>query len=98
LRAVGLLEGTSFLVLLFIAMPLKYAVGMPLAVKLTGWAHGVLFILYLLVLGHTASVLRWSLLRVGAALMAALLPFGPFVLDARLRRDTEEAARDRAAG
>jgi integral membrane protein len=91
LRAVGLLEGASFLVLLFIAMPLKYAAGMPLAVKLVGWAHGVLFMAYLLVLGHTASALRWSLLRVGAAIIAALLPFGPFVLDARLRRDMEKA-------
>jgi integral membrane protein len=88
LRAVGLLEGTSFLVLLFIAMPLKYAAGMPLAVKLAGWAHGVLFMIYLLVLGHSASTLRWPLMRVGAAFMAGLLPFGPFVLDARLRRDT----------
>jgi integral membrane protein len=89
LRAVGLLEGASFLVLLFIAMPLKYAAGMPLAVKLVGWAHGLLFVSYLLVLGHTASTLRWPAVRVGGAFIAALLPFGPFVLDARLRRDME---------
>ncbi len=91
LRAVGLLEGASFLVLLFIAMPLKYAAGMPLAVKFVGWAHGLLFMGYLLVLGHTASALRWPLLRVGGALIAALLPFGPFVLDARLRREMEKS-------
>jgi integral membrane protein len=91
LRAVGLLEGASFLVLLFIAMPLKYAAGMPMAVKLVGWAHGVLFMSYLLVLGHTASALRWPLMRVGGALIAALLPFGPFVLDTRLRREMDGA-------
>ncbi|HYI01261.1 DUF3817 domain-containing protein [Hyalangium sp.] len=87
LRAVGLLEGTSFLVLLFIAMPLKYFAGMPLAVKAGGWAHGVLFILYLLVLGHAATAHRWSLLRVGAGFIASLLPFGPFVFDVWLRRE-----------
>lgn len=91
LRAVGLLEGASFLVLLFIAMPLKYAAGMPLAVKFVGWAHGLLFMGYLLVLGHTASALRWPLMRVAGALIAALLPFGPFVLDARLRREMEKS-------
>ena len=46
LRLAGITEGISFLVLLFIAMPLKYWAGMPLAVKYTGWAHGVLFVLY----------------------------------------------------
>lgn len=91
LRAVGLLEGASFLVLLFIAMPLKYMAGMPMAVKLVGWAHGVLFVLYLAILGQTAIALRWSLLRVGAALLASLLPFGPFVLDVWLRREEQAA-------
>ncbi len=90
LRAVGLLEGASFLVLLFIAMPLKYMAGMPMAVKLVGWAHGVLFMLYLLVLGQAARTLRWSALRVGAAFLASLVPFGPFVLDVRLRREEQE--------
>jgi integral membrane protein len=91
LRAIGLLEGASFLVLLFIAMPLKYFAGMPLAVKIVGWAHGLLFMGYLLVLSHTASALRWPLMRVGGAFIAALLPFGPFVLDARLRREMDKS-------
>jgi integral membrane protein len=87
LRAVGLLEGTSFLVLLFIAMPLKYFAGMPLAVKLVGWAHGLLFMLYLLALGQTATSRQWPLLRVGAGFIASLVPFGPFVFDVWLRRE-----------
>src|SRR5690349_20635048 len=47
-RAIALLEGLSFVLLLFIAMPLKYLAGMPLGVKMVGWAHGMLFVLYLL--------------------------------------------------
>ena len=46
LRFVGLLEGVSLLVLLGIAMPLKYLANQPDAVKLVGWAHGVLFVLF----------------------------------------------------
>jgi integral membrane protein len=95
LRAVGLLEGTSFLVLLFIAMPLKYFAGMPLAVKLVGWAHGLLFMLYLLTLGHTASSRRWPLLRVGAGFLASVVPFGPFVFDVWLRREELLPAEER---
>jgi integral membrane protein len=95
LRAVGLLEGTSFLVLLFIAMPLKYFAGMPLAVKLVGWAHGVLFVLYLLALGHAASSRQWPLLRVGAGFIASLVPFGPFIFDVWLRREEPLAAEER---
>lgn len=44
---ISMAEGTSFLVLLLIAMPLKYMANMPLMVKYVGWVHGVLFILYI---------------------------------------------------
>ncbi|WNG40394.1 DUF3817 domain-containing protein [Archangium violaceum] len=91
LRAVALLEGVSFVVLLFIAMPLKYLAGMPLAVKLVGWAHGLLFVLFILALAEAAVTHRWSLLRVVGAFIASLLPFGTFVLDARLRREEQAA-------
>jgi integral membrane protein len=46
-RTIGYAEGISLLVLLGIAMPLKYLAGYPLAVKYTGWAHGLLFVAYL---------------------------------------------------
>lgn len=97
LRAVALLEGVSFLVLLFIAMPLKYLAGMPLAVKLVGWAHGLLFVLFILALAETAAALRWSLLRVVGAFIASLLPFGTFVLDARLRREEQTVVEPAAS-
>ena len=91
-RAIALLEGLSFVLLLFIAMPLKYLAGMPLAVKIVGMAHGVLFVAYLPALLEVAFTHRWSLLRVVAAFGASLVPFGTFVFDARLRREEEVMA------
>ncbi|NMO13990.1 DUF3817 domain-containing protein [Pyxidicoccus fallax] len=88
-RAVALAEGLSFVVLLFIAMPLKYGAGMPLAVKYVGWAHGLLFVLYLFALMEAAIACRWSLVRAVGAFIASLVPFGTFVLDARLRREEQ---------
>jgi integral membrane protein len=86
LRSIAKLEGVSFLILLGIAMPLKYAAGLPLAVKIVGWAHGALFLLFLLALGNARlqAKLPWGL---GALVfVASLLPFGPFVVDGRLAR------------
>jgi integral membrane protein len=85
LRIVALVEGVSFLILLGVAMPLKYFAGLPLAVKLAGWTHGVLFMAFSLLLLQTMVVARWPMLRSAAVLVAALLPFGPFVMDRRLR-------------
>lgn len=90
LRVVGILEGVSFLVLLGVAMPLKYLAGLPQAVRIVGSLHGFLFLLFLLVLARAAAAYRWPLSRIALAVVAAVLPFGPFVLDAHLRR--EEAA------
>ncbi len=94
LRWVGLVEGTSFLLLLGVAMPLKYALGLPLAVTVAGWIHGVLFVAYLLVLFNVWGDRQWSLTRLATGFVAAVVPLGPFVFDRSLRR---EAARTEAA-
>ena len=91
-RAVALAEGLSVIALFFIAMPLKYAAGIPEAVKFTGWAHGLLFVLYLFALMDAAITYRWSIVRVLGGLAASLLPFGTFVFEARLRRESQEPA------
>ncbi len=94
LRAIGLVEGTSFLVLLLIAMPLKYLAGQPLAVKYVGWAHGVLFVLYLLAVLETWIARRWPFGRAFLAGAASVVPLGPFFLDSLvLRKEEEKAAR-----
>lgn len=86
LRSIGFAEGVSFLVLLGIAMPLKYLADMPMAVKVVGWAHGVLFILYCLSIADAWRKEGWPLSRVALAFLAAWLPFGPFVFDRKVLR------------
>jgi integral membrane protein len=87
LRVVGYFEGVSFLVLLLIAMPLKYWADIPQAVTIVGGLHGLLFVLYMLALAHVWLVRRWSILKVAAAFIAAFIPFGTIVLDKKLLRN-----------
>ncbi|MDR7317214.1 DUF3817 domain-containing protein [Brevibacillus nitrificans] len=86
-RVIGIVEGISYLVLLGIAMPLKYWLDVPVAVKVAGSLHGLFFVLYILALAHVTFQKRWSILKVAGAFIASLLPFGNFVLDARLKRE-----------
>ena len=85
LRAVGRAEAVSFLLLLGVAMPLKYFAGLPVAVKVVGWAHGVLFAVFCAALLWTLVAARWPVARAALVLVAALLPFGPFVVDRRMK-------------
>ena len=87
LRLVALLEGTSFLVLLFIAMPLKYLADLPLAVRIVGSVHGGLFLLFLVALYRAASARDWPWRRSLIAFVASVVPFGTFVFDGSLRRE-----------
>ena len=91
LRVIGWLEGTSYVLLLGVAMPLKYLAGLPAMVRVVGWAHGLLFVLFIAAVFDAARRNGWSAGRVTGALVASVLPFGPFVLDRRLRADLEGA-------
>ena len=86
LRVIGFLEGVSFLVLLGIAMPLKYIWGHPEAVRVVGMAHGILFLLYLWAAIQAAVEHNWNWRRTLLVLVASLLPAGPFVVEAKLLR------------
>lgn len=90
LRWIGIAEGISFLVLLLIAMPLKYKFGLPLAVKYVGWAHGVLFMLYVVAVFAAIRAMNWGFKGVAVALVASLLPAGTFVLDRSLKKRENE--------
>lgn len=85
-RWVAYAEGASFLVLLLIAMPLKYWAGLPLAVRVVGLAHGVLFLAYVVLVFEALGASRFSARTAALALLASLLPFGPFVFEARRER------------
>lgn len=85
LRLIALTEGVSFLLLLGLAMPLKHFAGLPQAVKIFGWAHGLLFIALCYMLLKVTIEFRWPLTRSAMVFIAALLPFGPFVIDRRLK-------------
>lgn len=86
-RWIALLEGASFVLLLFVAMPLKYFAGMPLAVRVVGLAHGLLFLSYVGLLIALLARRQWSIARAAEAFGLGLVPFGPFVLDRSLRRE-----------
>lgn len=91
LRRIGIIEGISFLLLLGIAMPLKYLAGYPLPVKVVGWAHGVLFVLFCMALLRAKQRAALPLGTAAMVFVAALLPFGPFLIDGRLKKQTEPA-------
>ncbi|GAE34511.1 DUF3817 domain-containing protein [Halalkalibacter akibai] len=86
-RMIGFLEGMSFLLLLFIAMPLKYMMDMPLMVTYVGAAHGALFILYIGAVMYMKMNEGWSYKKSFLACVASVMPFGPFIFDAKLLKD-----------
>lgn len=87
LRIAGILEGISFLTLLGIAMPLKYVWHEPLAVKYTGWAHGVLFVSYIYLAFQVFSEGNKPGSWLAKAALAAVVPFGTFVFDRQLKSE-----------
>ena len=77
----SIVEGTSTLLLFGIAMPLKYLADMPLAVRIVGSLHGLLFVLLAIVFLVAIRRVPISKRLAAAGIIAAVLPFGPFVFD-----------------
>ncbi len=92
LRVVAFVEGCSYLLLLGVAMPLKYFAGFPVAVKITGALHGALFVLFCAALVQAMAAARWSIVRAGLVFASSLVPFGTFFIDGRLKREDEARA------
>lgn len=86
LRILSILEGISFLFLLGVAMPLKYIWDNPILMKFAGMSHGILFILFVVVLFIVCEKMKWSLSMFLTGLVAALLPFAPFWFDYKLKK------------
>ena len=85
-RWASILEGISYLLLLFIAMPLKYSFGYPLAVRYTGMAHGFLCILLILSIIKAQRSQKWDISFATLVFMASLVPFGAFWMELRLKK------------
>ena len=88
-RKVAIAEGISFLVLLLVAMPLKYFADFPHAVKFVGWAHGVLFIAFIALSFETKNILDKNFFWLVKAFLASILPFGTFVLEKQMQKAGE---------
>ncbi|SFD39249.1 DUF3817 domain-containing protein [Algibacter pectinivorans] len=80
-RIVALLEGVSYLLLLFIATPIKYISGNPEYVKLLGMPHGVLFMLYVVLAFLIMKEMKWNTKTLGIVLIASVIPFGTFYVE-----------------
>lgn len=80
-KLIALLEGTSLLLLLGFAMPMKYFFQEPIFVKIIGMAHGLLFIVYLILAVMQKIASNWSLKTLAIVSIASVLPFGTFYVD-----------------
>jgi len=87
LRLTGFAEAVSWILLLFIAMPMKYFFHMPQVVKVVGWLHGMLFILYVLQLLFQTITQKWPFKKFAIGCLFAFLPFGTLVFDKQLKPD-----------
>jgi integral membrane protein len=87
LRKTGIAEGISFLVLLGIAMPLKYMLHQPMAVKICGWIHGILFVAFLFLAWEYKTDRNKSLKWFATAFLAAIIPTGTFFFDKKLKEE-----------
>ncbi|WP_142786084.1 DUF3817 domain-containing protein [Changchengzhania lutea] len=88
-RIVALLEGLSYILLLFIATPIKYLSQDPQYVKMLGMPHGLLFMAYIILAFMIAKELNWSRKTLFVALAASIIPFGTFYVDNKYLKPKE---------
>lgn len=85
-RRIGNWEAASFILLLGIAMPLKYLAGIPQAVSVVGMAHGVLFIAYLYMVHECRMQFKWPFWVAALGALASVAPLGPYIFDKWLHK------------
>jgi integral membrane protein len=88
-RMIGIAEGISFLILLLVAMPLKYFFHIPEAVRVFGWAHGVLFMTFLYFAFEVMGTFKKSIGWFAKAFAAAIIPTGTFIFDRQLKKEEQ---------
>ena len=80
-RKIAFAEGVSFLVLLLIAMPLKYMAGLPIAVTIVGGLHGLLFVAFIIMAWEVKTEYKRDWGWLFKSFIASILPFGTFWMD-----------------
>ena len=85
-RIISFLEGVSYLLLLFIASPIKYLQGDDSYVKMLGMPHGILFMLYVVMAIVIKKEMNWNNKTLGLILVASIIPFGTFYVDKKYLR------------
>lgn len=85
-RLISFLEGVSYLLLLFVATPIKYRQGDSSYVKLLGMPHGILFLLYIVFAIVIQKQMKWNVKDLGVILICAIIPFGTFFVDKKYLR------------
>jgi integral membrane protein len=91
-RQIAISEGISFLLLLLVAMPLKYFAGLPMAVTIVGALHGVLFIAFVYLAWEVKNEYNKNAMWFGKAFISSLLPFGTIVMDKQWRKEEQQIA------
>jgi integral membrane protein len=86
LRIMGILDGISLLILIGVAMPLKYMADLPIFVTIIGGLHGFIFTLYVLSILYTTIRVRWNIVWSIIAFAAAFVPLGNFIFDIKLKK------------
>ena len=86
-RIVSFLEGASYLLLLFVATPIKYMLEDPQYVKLLGMPHGLLFVAYIILAYLIKDQMQWNGKALGIVLLASIIPFGTFYVDKKYLRN-----------
>ena len=89
LRVISYLEGISYILLLFIAVPIKYYANDPSLVKLLGMPHGLLFVAYVILSLVSGKEYRWNSKKTLIVLISSVIPFGTFYVDYKYLKTDE---------
>ncbi|WP_456438141.1 DUF3817 domain-containing protein [Psychroserpens sp.] len=88
-KVIALLEGISYILLLFVAVPIKYLADDPQYVKLLGMPHGLLFVAYIVLAVLLVAKLKWNGKTLLIVLAASIIPFGTFYVDRTYLKKTK---------
>jgi len=89
-KIINKVEGISFLILLFIAMPMKYSFGIPMATKVVGMLHGLLVFAFIYQIIEAKKEAGFTWKETGLYTLLSLIPFGSFYTDRILAKKIEE--------